>query len=43
MTSQSDQFNQLASDDYDADALQEKIKAQKQAQAAQETTTPDSS
>lgn len=34
MTSPSDQFNRIASEDYDADQLQEKIKAQKQAQAA---------
>ncbi len=43
MTSQSDQFNRIASEDYDADAIQEKIKAQKQAQAAQETTPVDGS
>lgn len=43
MTSQSDQFNRIASEDYDPDALQEKIKAQKQAQAAQETNAVDGS
>jgi acyl carrier protein len=38
MTSQSDQFNRIASEDYDAEQIQEKIKAQKQAQAASETS-----
>jgi|GEM_PF-1120204 len=35
MTSSSNQINQMASGDFDADELQEKIKAQKQPQAAQ--------
>ena len=37
MTSPSDQFNRIASDEYDAEQIQEKIKAQKQAQAAAQT------
>jgi acyl carrier protein len=42
MTSQSDQFNRIASEDYDAEQIQEKIKAQKQAMAALETgNAPD--
>src|SRR4051812_2015868 len=40
MASQSDQFNQMASDDFDPEAIQEKIKAQKQAASfAQAGTT----
>jgi len=42
MTSQSDQFNRIASDEYDAEHIQEKIKAQKQAQIASESASaPD--
>jgi acyl carrier protein len=37
MTSESDQFNRIASEDYDAEQIQEKIKAQNQAQAALES------
>jgi acyl carrier protein len=36
MTSQSDQFNRIASEDYDAEQIQEKIKAQRQAQSQPE-------
>jgi acyl carrier protein len=36
MTSQSDQFNRIASEDYDAEQIQERIKAQKQEQSALE-------
>jgi acyl carrier protein len=38
MTSQSDKFNRIASEDYDPEQIQEKIKAQKQAQSALETS-----
>lgn len=37
MMSESDQFNRIASEDYDPEQIQEKIKAQKQAQAALES------
>jgi acyl carrier protein len=37
MMSESDQFNRIASQDYDPEQIQEKIKAQKQAQAALES------
>jgi acyl carrier protein len=39
MTSPSDQFNRIASEDYDPEQIQEKIKAQKQAQAALESSS----
>ena len=37
MTSQSDQFNRIASDDFDAEQLQEKIRAKKQVDMALES------
>lgn len=41
MSSQSDQFNRIASEEYDAEQIQEKIKAQKQAQSAVETNNSE--
>jgi acyl carrier protein len=38
MTSQSDQFNQIASEDYDPEKIQEKIKARKQADLGAESS-----